>query len=184
MYTDRIPGFAICARCGARASIAPCFRCGLLMCKDCRGGGECVLCYREQLAAEARARRNQRVRSVAHHAGVAACIAATALAGVGAALIPDPPLPLGTEGHATIVARGEVRFVADAVQHYWNTHGAICPPSLGELRAEGYLLAPPVDPWGEPLLYGCIDAPRSFVVLSKGPDRIAGTADDVAFAAP
>jgi hypothetical protein len=154
------------------------------MCRDCRGGGECVLCYREELIARARAERNRKLRVVGHRAGVAACIAATALAGIGAALIPDPPLPAGPEGHTTIVARGEVRFVADAVERYWNSHGATCPPSLGELRHEGFLLAAPVDPWGEPLLYGCIEAPRSFVVLSKGPDRLAGTADDVALAVP
>jgi hypothetical protein len=154
------------------------------MCRDCCGGGECILCHQEELAAEVRAERNRRLRVLGHRAGVTACVAATALAGIGAALIPDPPLPVGSEGHTLIVARGEVRFVADAVERYWNSHGATCPPSLGELRREGFLLAAPVDPWGEPLLYGCIESPRSFVVLSKGPDRLAGTADDVVLAVP
>jgi hypothetical protein len=154
------------------------------MCQECRGGGECVLCHREEKLARARSERARRMRLLAHRVGVAACIAATALAGVGAAMIPDPPGPMGAEGHTVIVTRGEVRFVADAIERYWDTHGATCPPSLGELRKQGYLLAPPVDPWGEPLLYGCIETPRSFVVLSKGSDRLAGTADDIAFAVP
>jgi hypothetical protein len=184
VYTHRVPGFAICARCGGRNQLDACYRCGMLMCKECRGGGACILCHRDEQAARARAERNRRLRLVGHRAGVAACIAATGMAGVGAALIPDRPSGLGSDGHTMIVARGEVRFVADAVQRFWDTHGGTCPASLGELRKEGYLLAAPVDPWGEPLLFGCIEAPRSFVILSKGPDRLAGTADDVAFAVP
>jgi hypothetical protein len=184
VHTDRIPGFAICARCGGRSALGPCYRCGLLMCRECRGQGECVICRRDALTMRMRLQRREKLRRFGHRAGVGACIAATALAGVGAALIPDPPLVAGNDGHAQIVARGEVRFVADAVQRYWESHAATCPASLGELRAEGYLLAAPVDPWGEPLLFGCIDEPRSFVVLSKGPDRLAGTVDDISFATP
>jgi hypothetical protein len=183
VHTNRIPGFAICARCGSKNALAACFRCGLLMCKECRGGGECVLCYREELMVHVRAERQRRLRRLGHQVGVAACVAATVLAGVGAAFLPDPPSP-GNASHNAVVARGEVRFVANAVVHYWGSHGSTCPPSLGELQRQGYLVAPPIDPWGEPLLYGCIEAPRSFVVLSKGPDRLAGTADDVALAVP
>jgi hypothetical protein len=184
VHTYRIPGFAICARCGGKISLGPCHRCGLLVCRECRGGGECMLCCREELLARIRVDRHRRMRRLGHQVGVAACIAATALAGLGAALLPDPPLPVSSEGHGEAVARAEVRFVADAVERYFDSHGATCPPSLGELRREGYLAAPPVDPWGEPLLYGCMEAPRSFVVLSKGPDRLAGTADDVDVAVP
>jgi hypothetical protein len=184
VYTHRIPGFAICARCGGKNALAPCYHCGLLVCKECRGGGECVLCYREELLSHLRQERSRRLRRIGHQVGVGACIAATALAGVGAALLPDPPLPESGEGHSAYVARGEVRFVADAVGRYWDVHGATCPPSLGELRREGFLVSAPVDPWGEPLLYGCIEAPRSFVVLSKGADRLAGTADDIAVTLP
>jgi hypothetical protein len=183
VYTERIPGFAICARCGTNRGLGACHRCGLLVCRECRGDGECVFCHREQRAAEARQRNRERLRLVAHRAGVAACIAAATLAAVGAALIPDPPVG-DREAHAMIVARGQVGFVAEAVGRYWSAHGDTCPASLAQLRIEGFLASPPIDPWGEPLLYGCIDSPRSFVVLSKGPDRLAGTADDISIAAP
>jgi hypothetical protein len=180
VFTQRIPGFAICARCGSRRALASCQRCGLIVCKDCRGGGECILCYREELEARQRYQRVRRRKQVAHQLGVAACIAATAMAGIGAALLPDPPPP----PRQSLVARGEVRFVAQAVERYWDAHGGICPPSLGQLQEEGYLLGPPLDPWGEPLLYGCVESPRSFVILSKGADHLAGTDDDIALALP
>jgi hypothetical protein len=154
------------------------------MCKLCRGRGECALCRRELYAAARRRERRRSLARVGHRAGIGACIAATALAGVGAALIPETPPPSMLEAHTVIVARGEVRFVADAVARWADHHGSLCPPSLGTLRQEGYLMAPALDPWGEPLLYGCVDQPRSFVVLSKGPDRQAGTVDDITFSVP
>lgn len=152
------------------------------MCRDCRGSGECVLCCREEVESRQRLERLRRWKQVGHQVGVAACIAATAMAGVGAALLPDPPPSPGV--HQALAAHAQVRFIADAVERYWDSHDQTCPPSLGQLQEEGYLLGSTVDPWGEPLLFGCIESPRSFVILSRGADHLAGTADDVALALP
>ncbi len=130
------------------------------------------------------AARRARWQAVVRHAGVVACVAACGLGAVGAAMLPDAPPPLESDAHLVIVARGEARFVGDAVDRYAAAHGASCPSSLESLRNEGYLLGPPIDPWGEPLLFGCVEGPRAFVVMSKGPDRMAGTDDDIIFAAP
>jgi hypothetical protein len=184
--TDRIPGFAICGRCGARHDLAPCWACGLITCSACRGDGQCAVCRRERQLAHARAIRQRTLRRLGHRLGVAACVVATGLAAVGAALIPEPPGAPGFESdaHNEIVARGEVRFVGEAIDRWSLAHAGTCPPSLGALRSEGYLVAPAIDPWGEPLLYGCVEQPHAFVVLSKGPDHRVGTHDDVVFATP
>jgi hypothetical protein len=182
---DRIPGFAICGCCAGRGPLVPCAQCGILTCRECGGGaGACRACRDDRARAEERERRMQRVAAGLRVAGVVACIGASGMAAVGAALLPDEELVGPTAAHMAIVARGEVRFVGDAVERWSTLHGAVCPSSLGELRREGLLLSAPVDPWGEPLVFGCVDGPRAYVVLSKGPDREAGTADDLMFAWP
>jgi hypothetical protein len=146
--------------------------------------GQCVQCYRERMIALKRAMRRVALRHAARRVGVVGCVALSGAAAVGAALLPETSPVLFSDPHTEIVARGEVRFVGDAVQRYTETHGASCPSSLGDLRREGYLLAAPVDPWGQPLLYGCVEGPRAFVVMSKGPDQTLGTLDDLVFASP
>jgi hypothetical protein len=101
-----------------------------------------------------------------------------------AALLPEIPQSAPVSTQEQTVAEGELRFVGDAVLRYGATHGIACPPSLESLQAEGYLLANPVDPWGEPLVFGCVERPHAFVVLCKGPDRQAGTSDDLVFSVP
>jgi hypothetical protein len=116
---------------------------------------------------------------------VVACVAFSGVAAVGAALLPDTPRNVfASAPHLRIVARGQVRYVAEAVERWSEQHGGGCPSSLQELRAEGFLtegflIAPPLDPWGEPLLFGCVPRPRAYVVLSKGADHTAGTDDDL-----
>jgi hypothetical protein len=142
------------------------------------------VCFLERKRAAERLLRRLRLRSAARTAGVVACLAASGLAAVGAALIPEPPHPLEGEAHLMLVARGELRFVADAVERWAADHGQECPPSLAALRRDGFLITAPIDPWGEPLMFGCVEGPRAFVVLSKGPDRQTGTDDDLMLAAP
>jgi hypothetical protein len=185
VLTERVPGFAICAHCGARRSLRACSACGLLVCPECRAPDRCVVCHCERVERERRARRRAALETAGRRAGVVACVAFSGLAAVGAALLPDaPPTSFAGEPHLRLVAHGQVRFVADAVQHWSETRGGGCPDSLRELRAEGFLISPPVDPWGEPLLLGCIAEPHAWVVMSKGPDRLAGTADDITYARP
>jgi hypothetical protein len=114
-------------------------------------------------------------------------IGGIALSGIGvagAALLPGSGLPGLDDGRLTLVARGEVRFVGESLLRYSDAHGATCPASLDELRKAGYIMSAPVDPWGEPLLFGCVEGPRAFVILSKGHDREVGTDDDVLFTSP
>jgi hypothetical protein len=78
---------------------------------------------------------------------------------------PDPDAPL-TEPVQLVLGR----FVAWASTHA----GAACP-GAAELGA------PVLDPWGTPLAITCTDQPANQIVgvISAGPDRVAGTADDI-----
>lgn len=90
--TDRIPGFAICARCAARRQLASCSRCGLLVCGDCRGQRECAVCHFERLDGERRSERRSRLKEYGRRAAVVALVAASGATGLGAAFLPDGPL--------------------------------------------------------------------------------------------
>lgn len=184
MHIDRIPGFAICGHCGGRRKLGACGGCGLITCAECRGDGECIVCWRERLRAERREARRRRLSELGRRAAVIACVAVSGAAAVGASFLPEPPSDGFGDPHALYVAHAEVRFVGDAVVRYSDMHGGRCPASLGTLRASGYLMSAPIDPWGEPLLYGCVDGPRAFVIISKGPDRQMGTDDDLMFGSP
>ncbi len=133
--TDRIPGFAICARCGIRRHLASCTACGLLVCNDCRGTRECAVCHMERIAAEQRAARRERMREVGRRAAVVALVAASGATGLGAAFLPDGPLCAATTMEPTPV---ELRMVTPA-------H----PVTLETTAA---------DEWGQPLTFHCFDA--------------------------
>jgi hypothetical protein len=182
--TDRIPGFAICAHCSGRCRLAACRSCGLLTCAECRGGGQCILCFREREAIVRRFRRRERLRTFAQRSLVVACVGLSGFTVAGAALLPLASPELLSDPHADVVARGQARVVAGAVGQYLDEHSGACPSALHVLSDAGYLVSPPIDPWGEPLLFGCVDQTRSFVILSKGADREVGTPDDVMVSSP
>jgi general secretion pathway protein G len=65
---------------------------------------------------------------------------------------------------------------------FWRTNqtDADCPATLEELHAGSLANAPPVDLWGQPLVYHCPGRDGSpWEVYSKGPDRVDATEDDV-----
>jgi hypothetical protein len=82
--------------------------------------------------------------------------------------------------------RDRARALVDAATRSvleWQEHhpGRVCPRTLGEALPGGAAAALPRDPWGEPLVYRC-PGPASgdgFDLSSTGPDRRAGTPDDI-----
>jgi hypothetical protein len=78
-------------------------------------------------------------------------------------------------------ARALVAAATEAVLEWQERHpGSGCPPALAEaLPGAGGPL--PRDPWGEPLVYHCpgVAGLDDFDVSSMGPDRRAGTTDDI-----
>jgi hypothetical protein len=123
--TDRIPGFAICARCAARRELGSCSACGLLVCRDCRGGSRCAVCHGDALAAEATARRRGQRREVVKRAVVVAMVAASGVTGLGAAFMPAGPMcanglaPIAIELHSSD-GRGIVPVSLEAASPPWN----------------------------------------------------------------
>jgi type II secretion system protein G len=65
----------------------------------------------------------------------------------------------------------------------WKTRNpqADCPPTLDELFAQKFVNAKPVDTWGQPLIYRCPGnaSGEGYDLMSKGPDRQEGSADDI-----
>jgi hypothetical protein len=90
--TDRIPAFAICARCGARRRLGACASCGILVCGDCRGERDCAVCFGERCAAAEQQRRRARLRQLGRRAAVVAMVAASGVTGLSAAFVPSGPL--------------------------------------------------------------------------------------------
>jgi hypothetical protein len=74
------------------------------------------------------------------------------------------------------VARAQIKNLKIAVQrHRWKHN--VYPTSLDEVATyleDGKI---PTDPWGGPFIYDVIG--DGFRIYSKGPDRTAGTDDDV-----
>jgi len=71
----------------------------------------------------------------------------------------------------------EALVLRKAISQWQEAHGDLCP-DLATLRRGGFLAADAndVDPWGTPFSWSCRPEP---VVVSIGPDRVAGTLDDV-----
>jgi hypothetical protein len=83
---------------------------------------------------------------------------------------PPAPPPDPSAGLAGQITQVLTRFTAWSKDHA----GAPCPGAaeLGD---------PVLDPWGQPLAITCTDQPANQIigVISAGPDRVAGTADDI-----
>ena len=77
------------------------------------------------------------------------------------------------------IAHIQVRDVMHTVEQYVIAHDSC--PTLEQLVAEDYLRQLPKDPWGSPLILRCPGQHKKDPadVVSLGPDREAGTADDV-----
>ena len=77
------------------------------------------------------------------------------------------------------IARIQVREVMHSVEQYVIAHDTC--PTLEQLVTEDYLRQLPKDPWGSPLILRCPGQHRKDPadVVSPGPDREAGTMDDV-----
>lgn len=134
--TDRIPGFAICARCGVRRQLGSCKSCGLLVCADCRGVRECAVCHGERLVSARRAQRRARLRELGRRVAVVGLVAASGATGLGAAFLPDGPLSVGTYEKTPV----ELRMIGDSAQ----------PVTLETAPAA----------WRQPLAFQCFDAGR------------------------
>lgn len=132
--TDRIPGFAICARCGLRRHLASCGSCGLLVCGDCRGLRACAVCHAERVLSTRRAQRRERLRELGRRVAVVGLVAASGATGLGAAFLPDGPLSAAAY-EATPV---ELRLVSGPGQ----------PVTLETAPAA----------WRQPLSFQCFDA--------------------------
>jgi general secretion pathway protein G len=77
--------------------------------------------------------------------------------------------------------RATLSVVHTAVAAYRAEHERRCPPSLGQLRREGYLAIDPVDAWGHPLHLTCPGRkePDGYDLMSDGPDGEMGGLDRV-----
>ena len=79
------------------------------------------------------------------------------------------------------VAQNEIYSLKEGIRH-WALDGRdrVCPASLDELLAEKYINKLPRDPWGQPFMYVCpAQNDDGYDISSKGPDRLAGTDDDI-----
>jgi hypothetical protein len=119
-----------------RQDLGACARCGLLVCKECRGERACAVCYFERLAAERRMARRERMAEIGRRAAVIGLVAASGATGLGAALLPDGPLCAASAAPKAV----EIKL----------------PAGVDEMPG------PPVEPrsadWGDALAYRCFDA--------------------------
>ncbi len=77
--------------------------------------------------------------------------------------------------------RASIGVASRAVDAWRADHDLSCPPSLAALKSEGYLSFDPVDAWGRPLRLLCpgFANPRSYDLMSDGPDGVLGGLDRV-----
>ena len=78
-------------------------------------------------------------------------------------------------------ARSMMHALQEALVHYGVDHADQCPRSMHVLVKHGYLGRPLTDDWGTALAFTCTSpfATDDALVVSAGPDRTFGTADDV-----
>jgi general secretion pathway protein G len=77
--------------------------------------------------------------------------------------------------------RAVVHDARRAVLAWRADHDGGCPAALDELARGGYVRHPQRDAWGHPLRLECPDRgdPKSFRILSDGPDGVPGGLDRV-----
>jgi general secretion pathway protein G len=73
----------------------------------------------------------------------------------------------------------QVRNVGDSITQYMVVKNAC--PTVDDLVRDQYLRGAPIDPWGTAVVIRCPGehGPDPADVVSHGPDRVAGTEDDV-----
>lgn len=74
-----------------------------------------------------------------------------------------------------------IHTVQEALIHYATDNTDNCPKSLDDLVTQKYLTKKPVDEWGQPLMFTCPGQHNTdgADIVSKGPDKQEGTADDI-----
>jgi hypothetical protein len=127
-----------------RYRLAACRACGLLTCVDCRGDDQCAICYREQLANQARRERRERRRELGRRAAVVGLVAASGISGLAAAFFPDGPLT-GTG----FDAGAEMRFVT--------VPNATVDAAVDATLNEPINLHATAPPWGSDLKLSCVE---------------------------
>jgi general secretion pathway protein G len=78
-------------------------------------------------------------------------------------------------------AKTRVTEIANATMQFMLDNSNSCPRSLDDLVAQKYLKKGLKDPWGKDFIYHCpgTNDTDGADVISAGPDKAEGTADDV-----
>ena len=105
---------------------------------------------------------------------------------LGIADLPVEHGPMRVVTPVSPVASREIGRLDGAVQRFARDHAGRLPASLVQLQTEAapeggtYLRSVPMDPWGQPFSYAVLNVRYgSYDLRSYGPDRMAGTPDDV-----
>lgn len=163
---------APCHHCGARSAEARCRDCDQLLCELCAIDGRCPSCWREQLAAKAARPKRRRFVGILLTAGALTAIL------VGYVGMTTSQKARAVEQHATKL---RLRAVQRGLASYGLDHHD-CPDVIDALYSRAYLDHPvTTDAWGQPLDYRCLPRVRGrgIRLSSSGPDRQAGTTDDI-----
>jgi hypothetical protein len=107
---------------------------------------------------------------------IAACVLGLVAIGMGGVLALNYFV---AKGYALHRVRSAAMTLRQAAQVWRGTHSGEACPTPEELRATGLTddKTPLVDEWGSPFQIVC--TPDETTVLSRGPDRFEGTADDI-----
>jgi general secretion pathway protein G len=79
-------------------------------------------------------------------------------------------------------ARNVIRNNEQALVHFQTDNPSeSCPKSLTDLYTQKYLTKDPKDPWDQPLIFKCPGERNTdgADIISRGPDKKEGTADDI-----
>jgi general secretion pathway protein G len=78
-------------------------------------------------------------------------------------------------------AKMAIKTIEQALVAYQTDNTDSCPKAITDLYAGKYLTKEPKDPWGEMLIFKCPGEHNKdgADIISKGKDKVEGTADDV-----